>query len=1072
MSEQKLNTPEFFGLVESSIIDVDFLKTTLDRGYVANDDFYIGTEGFVHKAIRMFEDSEKGVNHSTSTDNREIDFKGFFEQTPGKNLTFSNTQHQKTLIETYGTLNNLIQERKSYPATSSLTSGADDFNIVAILDATISKLMKVGAPGTDGVESDDKSGDANNLCNPDRFSIAIANILQNTISIADAAQGTAFEFEGKAKLNQILSELDAFKNSGPINCAESELTITRLIAESMEVSDDFLDAIAKDTEAALAMARTLGMANAAIGAQTSIEKQGLATDLADITELDAYLAKLAAANQKLRDMAKSAIDEDLLRDMLAESLKESSKSTGGTIALIGLIKGLEDEFAQSGGSFKIGFDDVLESAVGGNDINRRDFIADILKQEENDGLATEILSKLSDNLSREEIQFLIDDKFAQEGSQPRVIFVNIGEGGIQFVANDSYTVSLDASDHYDPQDPEKTDTYEYTWTVHHENPNIPSTVFSNSTSAIDLEFTVTEDFIETDPMEISLDLEQGAARVIELTIRNINTNSTTQNTALQFIFVSMLPPIAHAGNFQSVISGDTFTLDASKSYVQDSSHTIKYEWKLLDYPPYKGDIGTLLTLGFPEDKITSFKPFTSGIYTFQLTVTAVNSESKTKQVIAIIKKHQFDYPPLSADAGLNTVIATNTDYILSNASFAVNMANVTYLWSPSTNLSSATTKEPTFKSAVEGEFELTLQITDENNRVSSDKVTILVQDKKAPFVTAGNSQTLSVGTTDVIVTLDGGPSFSYLGDKSLTYAWSGVDDLDNVISITKSTEATANFTVTGGITRPSKFTLTLTITDSSGKIATETSFVRALPTVLGPVLIVEKDPIRTLYRSGDTLKLKASKSYSRSGLFLDFEYKQLSGPTVASFYFSPSGTHRENNDIVTITLPDFEEDLVTFTFLISAIDVEPSTGYPDITTSSEIITINAVPLLRKPLIRDVPDRLEVRLSLPSENPTTFTIDASNSRTLDHDGNDLRNPIGFVWTPSLTSSLLSVLNSSGTSPVFQFSLDQNNPAFQNILDKYEATILLEVTDQNTGKTEQKTIILWIYPPFHPVHMDLV
>ena len=137
----------------------------------------------------------------------------------------------------------------------------------------------------------------------------------------------------------------------------------------------------------------------------------------------------------------------------------------------------------------------------------------------------------------------------------------------------------------------------------------------------------------------------------------------------------------------------------------------------------------------------------------------------------------------------------------------------------------------------------------------------------------------------------------------------------------------------------------------------------------------------------------AADSYSRQGKKLSFDYEQILGPQTVIAH-SPTGAHIEAMDSAQITLPSFEEDLVKFGFRVSVIDLSSTTAFLEIATSTQDVFIDGVPLQRKPIIRDVPCKIETRIDKQGE-PPTLTINASNSRTLDHDDQDLRHPLALI-----------------------------------------------------------------------------
>ena len=1056
LADQKFKEQQMFPELKENkgTIDLVTLNTYFSRAYSSSDAFYITTRGFINRTLNMMTDS--GRNTPKPTQPMEPLLNKFFDlEEP---LDFQVSEQQK-LIDSYSTLNDLIVERAALSSSSPLTS---------VLDAMIAKLFKIGVPGTDGVENDPKSQDPGALCNPEYFSLTIADLLEKTIAISHATQGSAFEFESAGKLDQIITDLRDPALLNPQNCSEAETTLTRLLAESLEVSDEYMAALAKNTKAAKDMAGIIGEANAALAAKNAQAKSELSTDLAEIAELDNYLKKLESANDKLKELARNSVDNESLADILAESLRQSAKFTGGTVALIGLIKGLETELgANPDSSFDINLGEIVGKATDNSEVNKIDFISDILEQQENLDAAAEIFDEVAKDMTREQVEFIADNKF----SDRPVIYVSIGEGEeFDLEQSDSETISLDASEFYDPSDKEGEDDYTFTWTVTHENPNIPPVSVVTTTASTSFTFEKIDVELEENVFELALDRPEGTQRIISIQVRNTNTGNESKVISNRYVFYGETVPVADAGRYQEVVQGQPFTLDASDSYTLnpgDLDQMIFY-WKCISYPQTDPPIqGSSVDITAELTPIVEFNAPVPGLYTFQ--VTAYNG-SKINGLYdeATVQKFSYAQPPLAADAGADALIPTSTPLKLTNGSYAPDMSGLTFLWSPSENLDNPTTAEPTFTASSQGEYELTLQVTDTHGQTKSDTVVITVQNMRKPFASSGQIQNIQLteGQAPFDIQLNASESFSYAGEN-LSYSWSGTTYLTNsALTVTNPTSAVATFTIDPALyAQEGQLRFTVEVTDTTGT-SKSTVAVRILPPVKTPIVIIKKDPIRNLYRATESFKLILADSYSRNGKFLNFSYTQLEGPEVTSITPLPTGAHVEYMDSAEILLPDFEEDLVQFKFLVSVHDLSSTTAYLEITTSTQEVVINAVPLLRKPVIRSVPDVVEVRLT-DGVQPTV-TIDGSDSRTLDHDGNDLRNPMAFNWM--LDTGVLSVQDSSASSSALKFKVNTSAPEIVSIGKNYTTTVELMVTDTENNKTATKDVTVIIYPKFNPVEME--
>ncbi|MBT3786340.1 hypothetical protein HOF92_15305, partial [bacterium] len=306
-------TEDIFALLpDAGDLDLDALLAIYQDGFVLGSGTYsVGVGGFVSRTLLIF--SDEGLNSSDTTQDMEAVFKDYFARLNSASLT---SEEVDTLLESYFPLRDLIDQRKI----------ATDSNLITILDTLINKLLQVGIPGTDGVSND--PNDPNNTCVPGDFTVSISDILDRTIGLSQATTGTVIEFEGQARLDTLTQALSDPGLLEPQNCAQAQETLAQLLADAISISDEFLDAIAQNTQAALDMAALLGQANGVLASAQQNAITTLSGDLADIADLDNYLNKLKSANGTLKAMANKLLDEELLNALLAESLKQSAKSTG------------------------------------------------------------------------------------------------------------------------------------------------------------------------------------------------------------------------------------------------------------------------------------------------------------------------------------------------------------------------------------------------------------------------------------------------------------------------------------------------------------------------------------------------------------------------------------------------------------------------------------------------------------------------------------------------------------------------------------------------------------------------
>jgi predicted lipoprotein with Yx(FWY)xxD motif len=234
--------------------------------------------------------------------------------------------------------------------------------------------------------------------------------------------------------------------------------------------------------------------------------------------------------------------------------------------------------------------------------------------------------------------------------------------------------------------------------------------------------------------------------------------------------VCNLPPVADAGTDQSVHPATiTVTLDGSGSYDPDQD-PLTYSWQITSMPQ---DSST--ELWDAETVNPTFVPDLMGDYTIELVVTdSLGAQSAPDSVLV----STYNTPPV-ADAGDDqALIELDTIVQLGGTqSWDDEGDPISYLWTitgkPAGSLavlddpSSAT---PTFVADVQGDYVISLTVTDIFDAASEPDTVAVSFENVKPVADAGGSQGVIAGET---VFLDGSASHDENGDP-LTYSWSFV----------------------------------------------------------------------------------------------------------------------------------------------------------------------------------------------------------------------------------------------------------------------------------------------------------
>ena len=276
------------------------------------------------------------------------------------------------------------------------------------------------------------------------------------------------------------------------------------------------------------------------------------------------------------------------------------------------------------------------------------------------------------------------------------------------------------------------------------------------------------------------------------------------------IFVSKLTfnnaPVANAGADQTVNHAILVTLDGSGSSDPDENYPLTYAWEITSMPD-----GSSVTLSNPNTVNPSFIPDVPGDYTIQLIVTdALNLASAPDTVIVSTSNTA---PVAEAGPDQSITMVGSTVYLDGTQSYDDDGDLFTFLWTISqkparsnANLSNPTSDTPTFKADVQGDYIISLVVTDEFGAVSQpDTVTISFANVK-PIADAGGNQSVVVGNT---VTLDGSGS-SDANNDPLSYQWSIVTrPAGSSATLSSSTSVQTSFTAD----KPGDYIISLVVND-------------------------------------------------------------------------------------------------------------------------------------------------------------------------------------------------------------------------------------------------------------------
>jgi hypothetical protein len=358
----------------------------------------------------------------------------------------------------------------------------------------------------------------------------------------------------------------------------------------------------------------------------------------------------------------------------------------------------------------------------------------------------------------------------------------------------------------------------------------------------------------------------------ELTVTDPEDGAFTvgdEGSLTQINLVINLPPIADAGDDQTVDEGATVTLDGSGS--SDAQAIASYLWEQT--------AGTTVTLSDATAVNPTFTapPVATGMVkvTFKLTVTDSGGLQGTDEVTVNLN---FVNDPPTASAGPDQTVDEGVTVTLDGSnSTDPDDGIATYQWTqtagtPTVTLSDAGAVNPTFTAPDVGPdgtsltFQLT--VTDEGGLTGTDTCIVNISWlNEAPTADAGADQTVDEGA---IVTLSGSGTDPDDGVKS--YQWTQTAGTPTV-TLSDSTATNPTFTAPD-IGSDVALTFQLTVTDNGGLQGTDTCIVNVTWINVAPTANAGADQS---VDEGTTVTLDGSASTDPDDGIKTYQWSQTAG---------------------------------------------------------------------------------------------------------------------------------------------------------------------------------------------------
>ncbi len=343
-----------------------------------------------------------------------------------------------------------------------------------------------------------------------------------------------------------------------------------------------------------------------------------------------------------------------------------------------------------------------------------------------------------------------------------------------------------------------------------------------------------------------------------------------------------VPPVANAGDDQTVDEGDRVDLDGTAS--TDSDGTI-VEWAWTDPLPLTDDDTSTPHFTAPTTGATKS-------YTFTLTVTDNDGATDSDDVTITVEAND----PPDANAGDDQTVEEGDRVDLDGTGSSDSDGTIVkWEWTGPLTLTDGDTSTPYFAAPTTGatkSYTFTLTVTDNDGATDSDDVTITVEANEPPVADAGPDQTVEEGDR---VDLDGTGSSDSDGTIE-DWEWTGP------VTLTDADTSTPYFTApTTGATK--SYTFTLTVTDNDG--ATDSDDVTITVEANEPP-VADAGPDQTV-EEGDRVDLDGTGSSDSDGTIVGWEWTgplTLTDGDTSTPYFAAPTTGATKSYTFTLTVTD------------------------------------------------------------------------------------------------------------------------------------------------------------------------
>ncbi|WP_169302497.1 PKD domain-containing protein [Halorientalis salina] len=282
------------------------------------------------------------------------------------------------------------------------------------------------------------------------------------------------------------------------------------------------------------------------------------------------------------------------------------------------------------------------------------------------------------------------------------------------------------------------------------------------------------------------------------------------------------PPVASAGQIQSVAEGSNVELDGTSSE-DPNSDSLTYTWEQISGPPVDFAYAGTATPEFTAPEVDHTRELQ-----FELTVSDGNGGSDIDTVEVRVNPANED--PIATTSPDRTVSERESVQLDATASTSPDGDSLRYSWEqisgPSVTINGSATGRPTFTAPeVERNTTLSFELTvsDGNGGLDTDRVEITVEPvNESPIAEAGPDQRVDESST---VQLDGSGSNDPEGN-SLSYSWRQISGPSAEIDDRESAEPVIRVP---NVDNERTLLIEVTVDDGSGGLDSDTVRIVASP---------------------------------------------------------------------------------------------------------------------------------------------------------------------------------------------------------------------------------------------------